>query len=114
MAKKVSIELIDDIDGTRISEGGGRTVQFSFQGHDYEIDLADHNVSALEKPLAPFTPNARTVRGTTGRRRTSLKGSGPPMSRTVRKWAQEYGVTVPPRGRIPFAVIDSYNAAHRS
>jgi hypothetical protein len=35
-----------------------------------------------------------------------------PDSSAIRAWATEQGITIGPRGRIPAAVIESYNKAH--
>ena len=58
MATEIIERLVDDIDG-RVAQ---RTVRFSLDGVDYEIDLSSANQRVLEKRLAPFVIAARRVR----------------------------------------------------
>lgn len=53
-----TIELIDDLDGSKAD----RTVTFSVDGHQYEIELSRRNVKALELALRPYVQNGRRVR----------------------------------------------------
>jgi len=102
MAQKVSIVLVDDIDGSEASE----TVSFAIDGRDYEIDLSSKNASKLRDVLAPYVGHAR--RGG-GRKRN--RGSGPSPA-DIRAWARENGFTVPDRGRVSSHVREAYLAAH--
>ncbi len=51
MAEVIVRQLIDDIDGSEIREGGGERVDFSFRRADYQIDLSAANIAKLEKAL---------------------------------------------------------------
>lgn len=102
MAQKVSIVLVDDIDGSEANE----TVSFAIDGRDYEIDLSSRNASKLRDVLAPYIGHAR--RGG-GRKRN--RGNGPSPS-DIRAWARENGFTVPDRGRVSSQVREAYLAAH--
>lgn len=113
MARKVEVTLVDDIDGSTAD----RTVEFSLDSNSYEIDLSDANAEKLEAALAPFVEQARKVRG--GRRkpgRPARGGQGPGSSdvppQAVRAWAEQQGIKVSGRGRIPREVLDAYAAAH--
>ena len=64
MAQKVSIVLVDDLDGTEATE----TVSFGLDGTNYEIDLTDANASDLRDAVSGYVGHARTVTG--GSRRT--------------------------------------------
>jgi hypothetical protein len=69
MARQVSVELIDDLDG-----GPARsTVRFAVDGRWYDIDLGVANEQALRAALAPYLAAARP---TTDRRPTRV-----PLSR---------------------------------
>jgi hypothetical protein len=72
MAQKTFIQLVDDIDGTPIADGEGRTVTFAIDGASYEIDLTDAHVAELVYALEPFTSGGRR----TGRK-TSAPAAGP-------------------------------------
>ncbi|MER3390786.1 MAG: Lsr2 family protein [Microcella sp.] len=110
--KRITTELVDDIDGTVIQPGGGGTVAFALDGTSYEIDLADDNQRALRDALAPFIANARS----TGRRAGGAprrRSSGSSDTAAVREWAQRNGYTVGDRGRIPAEIREAYAAAQR-
>lgn len=102
MAQKVSIVLVDDIDGDEATE----TVSFALDGREYEIDLNDRNAAKLRDAMAPFVGHAR--RGG-GRKRNR---SGGPNPADIRAWARENGFTVPDRGRVSSQVREAYLAAH--
>ena len=119
MAQKVSIILVDDIDGGEATQ----TVQFALDGTSYEIDLGDDNAAALREALAGYIGHARKVTGGTkrGARRaggsangasTTGSGASGADAKEVRAWARENGHTVPDRGRIPAEVREAYAAAH--
>lgn len=105
MAKKVTIELVDDISG----ESGATTTHFGLDGVAYEIDLV--NDKALREQLAPWIAKSRRVsgRGKSGSRPTN--GIRRHDMHLIRVWAKENNVTVPARGRMPAAVIEAYDEA---
>ncbi|WP_110241026.1 histone-like nucleoid-structuring protein Lsr2 [Nocardioides gilvus] len=110
MAQKVSIILIDDLDGSDATE----TVTFGLDGSTYEIDLNDSNAAALREALAGYVGHARKVTGgkrTGGARKTSSGGSGVD-TKAVREWARDNGHQVSERGRVPASVIEAYQAAN--
>src|SRR4029079_13212532 len=49
MVKKVTVALLDDLDGTAADE----TVQFALDGVSYEIDLSKKNAKKLRSALQP-------------------------------------------------------------
>jgi len=105
MARKTVVTLIDDIDGG----DAVRTVTFTLDGTDYEIDLGSSNLDALATALDPFITHARTV----GKRRTSTsrgKGTAAPDKNLgkVRAWARENGFTVSDRGRVSVEILTAY------
>ncbi len=109
MAQKVSIILVDDIDGGDATE----TVQFGLDGTAYEIDLSDANATALRDALSGYVGHARKVTsGRRGRRSTAGAAAGGASAKDVRAWARENNHSVPERGRIPADVREAYDAAH--
>jgi hypothetical protein len=102
MAQKVSIVLVDDIDGSDAEE----TVSFGLDGRDYEIDLNSKNAAKLRDALAPYVGHARRAGG---RKRSRAGGPSPA---DIRAWARENGFDVPDRGRVSQQVKDAYVAAH--
>jgi len=115
MAQKVTIELVDDLDGTPIETGKGGTVSFALGKKSYDIDLTAANLEKLELALAPFIDAARSSSpaATSGSRRgrSPRKASGIDLA-AVREWARKNGHSVNERGRVPAAILDAYAAAH--
>lgn len=113
MAQKVSVNLVDDIDGGKAVE----TVRFALDGVDYEIDLGKRNAERLRTAMAAYVAGGRRLVRISGR------GRGRPRTvvqrrvevaadpRAVRAWAKANKITVPDRGRIPTSVIEQYHAA---
>lgn len=111
MAQKVTVSLIDDLDGDRADE----TVEFGLDGKNYEIDLSDANAEKLREALASYVAAARRPGG---RRRSG--GNAPAaaarrpsidreQNQAIRDWARKRGMKVSDRGRIPADVLDAYH-----
>lgn len=99
MGQRTIVELIDDIDGTIIADGRGRTVTFGLNGTTYEIDLTDENATELESVMHPYVIKARR---TSGPARTKPKqGRSKEQTQAIRAWAIKNGYTLSERGRIP-------------
>jgi hypothetical protein len=110
MAKKTTITLVDDLDGSSADE----QIEFSVDGRSYEIDLSEANVERLRSALAPFVSAARrsgTKRGvassTPGRTASDRE-----QNQAIREWAVAQGMKVSERGRIPSNVLTAYHGAH--
>jgi hypothetical protein len=113
MAQKVTVQLVDDIDGGVADE----TVSFSLDGVAYEVDLSAKNAAAMRDTFARYIGTARRVgnRPTTGRARsTGRRGSAGRDSRSaeIREWARTHGHKVSERGRISATVVQAYEKAH--
>jgi hypothetical protein len=109
MAKKTIVQLTDDLDGGKAD----KTVSFSIDHVNYEIDLSQKNVAALEKAFSKYVSAARRVSGraAAGRGRTTRTNvSADP--RAVRAWAASNGIEVSARGRIPADVVKQFEAAN--
>lgn len=109
MARQTIVRLRDDIDGGEAAE----TVQFTWAGTAYEIDLNKKNADAFAEAIAPYVRAARRApsagrRGSTARK--SARSSKPDVS-AIRAWAAENGYSVSQRGRLPSEVVSAYNAA---
>ncbi len=106
MAQRVQIILEDDYDGGEADE----TVAFGLDGADYEIDLSSDNAAKLRDLLAPWVATARRTGGRRGRR--SARGGAEAGSAEIRAWAQQKGLDVSARGRVPAEVREAYAKAH--
>jgi hypothetical protein len=111
MAKQTTVTLVDDLDGTEAEE----QVEFAVDGKSYEIDLSASNSARLREALAPFISAARRA---SGRRRssTSPAAARPSTDReqnqAIREWAQQQGMKISERGRIPSNVLEAYHQNH--
>ena len=105
MARKIIIQLTDDVDGGAATE----TVRLGLDGVSYEIDLNDDNAAKLRAALVLYVKNARRIGGATRSRGTApTSGSDP---KAVRSWAASNGIELPARGRMPALVLEQYRAA---
>lgn len=122
MAKQVSIQLVDDIDGSVIDENAGETIEFSVSV-EYVIDLKTKNANEFHRKLNYYIDHGTRVGGR--KRKPSptatlvpAASTGSPAKRdaaqtqAIRKWAIDKGYPISQRGRIPADVEEAYNAAH--
>jgi hypothetical protein len=109
MAKKTVVTeiLVDDIDGS----AGERTLNFTWEGTAYEIELSRRNAAAFEKTMKPYLDAARRVKSSRSRRGASGR-SGKRDLGAIRDWATKNGFDVSARGRVAGSVIEAYDAAH--
>lgn len=124
MATQTFTKMFSDISGKEIRDNGG-TVEFSFAGKSYSIDLTNAERAEFEKAISKYIdaasgqgrPAAKktTARKSTRKKATSRKSaqreSSGPDAKAIRAWAVENGIEVPQRGRIPGAVIAQFEAA---
>src|SRR5690242_6386788 len=114
MAQKVTVELVDDLDGTVSSDI--TTVGFGLDGVSYEIDLAEENASKLRDAFADYVGAARRIggrakRGTLARASVARPAVDREQTKAIRDWARDNGWPVAERGRIPSNVIEAYEEA---
>jgi hypothetical protein len=110
VAQKVTVTLLDDLDGVKADE----TVAFGLDGTNYEIDLSTSNASKLRDVLGEYVAAAR--RGSRGR---PVAGAAPAAVRrpavdreqnqAIRDWARKRQMKVSERGRIPADVLEAYH-----
>lgn len=107
MAKRLQVLLDDDLDGGPADE----TLTFGLDGVTYEIDLNEHNASALRDAMATYVVAGRRSGGrkTTARRGVGRAQSNPTSE--IREWAQANGYEVSQRGRISSEVQQAYEKA---
>jgi|SRR5699024_1292435 len=106
MAKKVIVQMIDDINGEEATE----TITFGYDGKSYEIDLTAENAQLLREQFGEWSQHARRAPATkSGQRRSRSSGSS--NTSKIREWARANGYEVSARGRIPVDIANAYNAA---
>jgi hypothetical protein len=113
MAQKVTVSLVDDLDGSEAEE----TVEFGLDGAFYEIDLSEDNAERLRDALSDYVEHARR---SGGRKRPAGRLAAGRVPRTasadreqnqaMREWARKQGMNISDRGRIPKEVAEAYNA----
>ncbi|MCW2525587.1 MAG: protein lsr2, partial [Pseudonocardiales bacterium] len=103
----------DDLDAT---SKASETVQFSYRGTSYSIDLSKKNASTFDKAIQTYIDHARKDRATPKAARRTPGSTGSGRSRSdldaIRTWANESGHKVADRGRIAASVVEAYDAAH--
>jgi hypothetical protein len=114
MSMAKTVITTDDIDGSANAD----TIEFSYAGTAYTIDLTKKNRAALEKALKPYiqvaqkTSNGSRRPRTPGRARSRSRSTGTVDLAAVREWAAANHHDVAPRGRISKVVMEAYTAAH--
>ena len=113
--KRVTVQLVDDVDGSIIDEGAGSTLAFAFDGDSYELDLSDDNIDQFRLAIEPYLNAARRVAAKSPRgSRASPTKSDPSELQAIRDWAEAQGIHVAPRGRIAASVREKYEAAQKA
>lgn len=107
----------DDLTG----EPDATTVVITVNGQGIEVDLAAKSADRLTKALAPFwdvgteatyhversSRQRRKMPATNGHAGGNYNGEDYDRA-ALREWAETNGVTLPQRGRIPFAIVEQY------
>ena len=106
--QRVKIELIDDLDGTVIGDGGG-TFRFGVDGESYELDLSSANAARLREALQPYLEVARKAVPEPSRPAAPRRAPRQD-ARAVREWARANGIELDARGRIPSEVRLAYES----
>lgn len=110
MARREITQYFDDLDGTQLNTENLCTMRFSMEGTDYVIDLSEDNARDFHRVLEPYIHAAHTVTSTAKTTRKRI-GTGS-NARAIRQWAEDQGMTVSNRGKIPQAIVDAYDKAH--
>ncbi|MET0234105.1 MAG: Lsr2 family protein [Kibdelosporangium sp.] len=113
MAQKVTVQLVDDLDGTASDDI--TTVTFGLDGASYEIDLTANNAAKLRNQLDDFVGAARRTGGRV--KRGTTPGAAAPaanreQTKAIRDWARQNGYELSDRGRIPGNVLEAFEQAH--
>lgn len=113
MARNTIIQMTDDLDGSEATQ----SIEFSYRGKNYSVDLNDSNAADFDDALAPYIAAAEKAGGTqstrsSGRRSSpKQRSSGDVDPKAVRAWAEANGVSISPRGRIKADVLEQYRSA---
>ena len=131
MAKK--IVLVDDLTGKELQTNAqgelvdGETLEFSYNGVDYALDLSDESVSKFQDALKPFLDNATVVEKAApvgvvrkGKGQTSDRFGGISHA-DVKAWAEDNKIknakgeqiTRDTRGKLAAAIFEQYVEAQK-
>jgi hypothetical protein len=109
VAQKVTVQLVDDLDGSVAEE----TVEFGLDGVSYQIDLSSVNAEKIRDALADFVVHARRSglrkRATIPAQRSRSAAVDREQNQAIRDWARKRGLKVSERGRISAEVLDAYH-----
>jgi len=105
--QRVDVRLEDDLTGGPADE----TVEFGIDGRWYEIDLNARHAADFRRQLARFLEHARLA-GPAHRRPPARTLANRKRSRQIRVWAEEQGLDISERGRLPREVIQQYESEH--
>ena len=115
MARKVVVELVDDIDETVFGEDG-ESISYGLDGVEYQIDLKDEHAKEFRQVLEYYIAHSIRVGGRKHRSDRSVNPTAAKRPRgetqKIRAWAIEQGYELSSRGRIPAEIEDAFHAAH--
>lgn len=120
MARQMVELVVDDLTGDPIPAGEGESIDFTFNGITYHLDLTKANAADFREAISPYLKAATRVpvsgkktAGTPRRtgRTSNTKAAGQFDNQAVRQWAREAGYQVSDRGRVPAAVLEAYRQA---
>ncbi|MFD8515153.1 Lsr2 family protein [Streptomyces antimycoticus] len=108
MAKRVIVE--SDLSG----EPDAETVSFAFDGKRYTVDLTEGEKEEFGELLSKYIDVAEEVTTTAQTAIPAQAQSSGPDPAKVRAWAQENGIEVNAKGRVPHSVIAQYERAQEA
>ena len=112
MAQETRIYFTDDLTGKEIPEDQARTVRFTYDGVEYELDLSADSATKLDEALQPFVGSARRVSGRSSSKPRSNNPAGTSLAE-IREWAKANGHIFSDRGRISADVLSAYRRANK-
>ena len=105
--QRTEVLLEDDLTGGPAEE----TVKFAVGDTDYELDLNARNAADLRRRFAPFVEHARLARPRRPSRGRTRTAANRERTRQMRAWAEQQGIAIADRGRLPRHVIQEYEQA---
>ena len=68
MGKRIVELLVSDLSGEELEAGRGETIEFSYRGKDYTIDLTDAEADNFDAAIQPYLDAASALGGRTSSR----------------------------------------------
>ncbi len=115
MAERVTIQLLDDLDGSEATE----SIRFAWEGRSLVVDLNQKNADKFRKAIEPFATVARAdgvveaPAPRRGRPAGSTNREKPERDydiKDLRAWAAERKIELSSRGRIAAEIVAQYKA----
>ena len=114
MGKRVIELLVSDLSGTELDAGQGETIEFSYRGKDYTIDVTDTEAEKFDKAMEKYLNAATKLGGRRSAGSSSRRSGGSGRSKEeladARAWLKQNGHKVSDRGRIKQELLDIYDA----
>ena len=107
MARKEVTQYFDDVTGEVLDNSEVTTVDFSYKGSHYVIDLSEENAKKFDEEIQEWIKHAHRV----ARHSDSFKAKKPTRRDypLVRKWLRDNNMVVSDKGRIPKHLLDMYD-----
>lgn len=112
MARREITQYFDDLDKTPLAEDELVVVRFSVDGTDYTLDVSAKNAAQFQQDMDKYIQNARTLIPVKPPRRRGGADANRSRTREIRVWAQNHGIEVASRGKIPQEIIEKFNNAN--
>jgi len=114
MVKRVSVDLVDDLDGTVIDPQGGRTFTFRVEQVHYEMDLTQANIDRFHEAIGDYIAAARVLSSVEAEKpaRSPRRRKSTTELAAVRDWARANGFEISSHGRVPVSIREAYAEAH--
>jgi hypothetical protein len=109
LAKKQTVQFIDDLDGKVLDEF--ETIRWAVDGREYEFDTSPKHAQQFRNSIEKYLTVSRRV-GPKNTRTVAAVKSKSSRTQAIREWALREGYEVSSRGRIPLAVAEAFEAAH--
>ena len=109
MARVTITQYICDLTGQPVEEDEHVTIEFTVNDTAYVMDTDKDGAATFDKAMKPYTDAARAVKAP----RRPRKSGGAERTRKIRAWALSQGIEVADRGRVPAAIIEQYENAHK-
>jgi hypothetical protein len=114
VARKLVVQVVDDLDGREVQDGAVEKVLFGLDGATYLVELRPDNAERLRSDLKKWIHVAQRVENETGwsEQRARLVADTSSYSRSdlqaIRQWALKNGIRVSSRGRISMEVLTAF------
>lgn len=112
MARKEVIQYTDDMTGEQLDADKVSTVELSYQGKTYALDLSHESALKLATTLDPWISAGRKVTRGGSPARRGASSADKERNKRIRQWASDNGIEVSSRGQIAHDVIEKFEAAN--